>query len=501
MKRLILFLGLTLCALLACFVKAQQIQTLPKDSIAVAKPTLPDLSEFTGQSIEKMQASMTNKGSARIASLSEFKKQTDVFYSDKFAELARRQKRLPQVIVIENGKVDIDELLQYAVNFVKKTASDSYLVKLPIIIAANAVLTIDNGRKIYLSSTTGAFIFVGGQLFINNASIFGWNEYTQTIARYTGDKTQFRPFIMSSSGSSLYFYKSHFESLGYQAAGAYGIGLKEISKVDLAQVNISETPYLLNPPTGWIIASSFKDLYFGFYSYGAKDVVVLRNQYVNSVIYGIDRHDYSSNLIIAYNKVTHTQQRHGIIGSRFVNNSYIMHNEVSTSGRSGIMLDRQSSNNVVAFNKTYNNGGDGITVYESNDNLLYGNQVFNNQEHGIRLRNSIDITLQHNVILNNRGAGVYFHTRDLSDHTYRDLMIDPYEQRVSGNLVGGLIAGNQSGGVFSEHIESLGLSNINIEQNGQSTSQFRGDLLPLETNITLKLWEADSAIMIRPNEQ
>jgi poly(beta-D-mannuronate) C5 epimerase len=140
-------------------------------------------------------------------------------------------------------------------------------------------------------------------------------------------------------------------------------------------------------------------------------------------------------------------------------------------------------------------------VYESNDNLLYGNQVFNNQEHGIRLRNSIDITLQHNVILNNRGAGVYFHTRDLSDHTYRDLMIDPYEQRVSGNLVGGLIAGNQSGGVFSEHIESLGLSNINIEQNGKSTSQFRGDLLPLETNITLKLWEADSAIMVRPNEQ
>ena len=306
---------------------------------------------------------------------------------------------------------------------------------------------------------------------------------------------------MSYSGSSLYFHKSHFESLGYQATGAYGIGFKAISKVDLAQVNASKTPHLLNPPTGWIIASSFKDLYFGFYSYGAKDVVVLRNRYVNNIIYGIDPHDYSSNLIIAYNKVTNTQKRHGIIGSRFVNNSYIMHNEVSTSGRSGIMLDRQSSNNVVAFNKTYNNGGDGITLYESNDNLIYGNQVFNNKEHGIRLRNSIDITLQHNVILNNRGAGVYFHTRDLSDHTYRDLTIDPYEQRVSGSLVGGLIAGNQSGGVFTEHIESLGLSNINIEQNGKFTSKFRGDLLSLETNITLKLWEVDSAIMVRPNEQ
>ena len=175
MKKLILFLGLALSVLLTCFVQAQQLETLPKDAIVVAKPTLPDLSEFTVQSIEKMQASITDKGTVRIASLSELKKQTDVFYSDKFAELTKLQKRLPQVIVIENGKVDIDDLLQHAVNFVKKTARDSYLVKLPIIVTANAALTIDNGRKVYLSSTTGAFIYVGGQLFINNASVFGWN--------------------------------------------------------------------------------------------------------------------------------------------------------------------------------------------------------------------------------------------------------------------------------------------------------------------------------------
>lgn len=177
-----------------------------------------------------------------------------------------------------------------------------------------------------------------------------------------------------------------------------------------------------------------------------------------------------------------------------------MHNQVSSSGRSGIMLDRQSENNIIAFNKTSNNGGDGITMYESNNNVLYGNQAFNNQQHGIRIRNSIDIAMQHNVVLSNRGSGIYIHTRDLSDHSYRDLKLDPYEQRVAGNIVGGLIAGNQSGGIFAENFEFLGLSNLNIEQNGKSTSQFRGDLLPLESDITLKLWEADAAILVRPNE-
>jgi len=501
MKQLILFLTISLSLSLAAFARAQQVEKLSKEAITVAKPSLPDISGYTEDAIRNIQTSITNKGSVRVASLAEFREQTRLFYSDKFGELTKLQQMLPRVIVIEGGNVDIDYLAQNSQEFIQKTGAETYLVKLPIIVAANAALTIDNGRKIYLSKDTGSFIFVGGRLFVNNASIIGWHEKTQKIARYNGDKAQFRPFIMAYSGGALYLNKSHFESLGYQATGAYGIGLRSITPLGLEKADTSIKPHLLHPPTGWIIDSTFKDLYFGFYSYAAKDVVILRNRYINNVIYGIDPHDYSSNLIIAYNKFTGTQKMHGIIGSRFVNDSYIMHNDVTTSGRSGIMLDRQSGNNVIAFNKTYNNGGDGITVYESNDNVVYGNQVFNNQEHGIRVRNSIDITIQHNVVLGNHGTGIYFHTRDLGDHDYRDLTLDPYEQRVNGNIIGGLIAGNQSGGVFAENIESVGLSGLRVEQNGKTTSQFRGDLKSLESDIVLNLWEPDSAIMVRPNAQ
>lgn len=486
---------------LATFTHAQKVEKLSKEDITVAKPLLPEIYGYTEDAIHNMQTSITNKGAVRIASLAEFKEQTRVFYSDKFGELTKLQQMLPRVIIIEGGNVDFDYLTKNSQEFIQKTGTNTYLVKLPIIVTANATLTIDNGRKIYLSRDTGSFIFVGGRLFVNNASIIAWHEKTQTIARYSGDETQFRPFIMAYSGGTLYLNKSHFESLGYQASGAYGISLKAISTLGLEKADTSAKPHLSLPPTGWIIDSTFKDLYFGFYSYGAKDVVILRNHYINNVIYGIDPHDYSSHLIIAYNKVTGTQKMHGIIGSRFVNNSYIMHNNVTKSGRSGIMLDRKSENNVIAFNKAYNNGGDGITVYESNDNVVYGNQVFNNQEHGIRVRNSIDIALQHNVVLGNRGTGIYFHTRDLGDQEYRDLTLDPYDQRVNGNIVGGIIAGNQTGGVFGGNIESVGLSELRVEQNGNTTSQFRGDLMSLESDIVVNLWEPDSAIMVRPNAQ
>jgi poly(beta-D-mannuronate) C5 epimerase len=492
MKKFMLFLVVSLSLSLTAFTHARQVEKLSKEIITVAAPSLPNISRYTENAIQNIQDSIIDEGGVRIASLAEFRDQTRVFYSDKFGELTKLQQMLPRVIVIEDGNVDFGYLVQNSQGFIQKIDTNTYLVKLPIIIAANAALTINNKLKIYLSRDTGSFIFVAGRLFVNDASIIGWNDKKQEIARYDGNETQFRPFIMAYNGGALYLNRSHFESLGYQSTGAYGVSLRSTTSLGLEGVDTS---------TGWIIESTFEDLYFGFYSYAAKSVVILRNHYINNVVYGIDPHDYSSNLIIAYNKVTGTQKMHGIIGSRFVNNSYIMHNDVNTSGRSGIMLDRQSGNNVIAFNKSYNNGGDGITLYESNDNLVYGNQVFNNQDHGIRVRNSIEIAVQHNIILGNHKTGVYFHTRDLGDHDYRDLTLDPYEQRVNGNILGGLIVGNQSGGVFAENIESLGLSELRVEQNGNTTSQFRGDLMLLETDIILNLWEPESAVMVLPNAQ
>jgi mannuronan 5-epimerase len=223
--------------------------------------------------------------------------------------------------------------------------------------------------------------------------------------------------------------------------------------------------------------------------------VILRNRYVDNYYYGIDPHDRSRRLIIAENRVWGTKVRHGIIGSREVDDSFIFRNVSFNNHLSGIMLDRLSNRNLVAYNVTYGNGSDGIAMYESHNNLLYANQVFENAHHGIRFRNSRDIRMVDNLILKNGRYGVYGHIKDLSYQTYRDFKLDPYEARSSAQLQGGLIGLNKSGAVFVDDTERLQLSNLKLEENG-GTTPLRGDLRSQAAEILLALQQSNAQVQL-----
>src|SRR3546814_5253813 len=81
-------------------------------------------------------------------------------------------------------------------------------------------------------------------------------------------------------------------------------------------------------------------MYFGFYSYEADRVALIGNEYRNNMIYGIDPHDYSRKLIIAFNSAYGAQKKHGIIGSRGVDDSYFIGNLAFGNHGTGLMLDR-----------------------------------------------------------------------------------------------------------------------------------------------------------------
>src|SRR3546814_5769527 len=53
------------------------------------------------------------------------------------------------------------------------------------------------------------------------------------------------------------------------------------------------------------------------------------------------------------------------IVSREVDDSWIINNQAYDNALSGIVIDRNSVNNVVAHNRVYRNHADGITIYES----------------------------------------------------------------------------------------------------------------------------------------
>jgi poly(beta-D-mannuronate) C5 epimerase len=214
-------------------------------------------------------------------------------------------------------------------------------------------------------------------------------------------------------------------------------------------------------PTGWVLNSDIEDLWYGFYSWEADDVVLRGNTFRNNVKYGIDPHDRSRGLIIADNEVFGTRRKHGIIISRDVDDSWIIGNRSHNNNLSGIVLDRQCSNNVLARNLTYRNGSDGIVISESPHNLLWSNLSVGNQHHGIRLRNSTGIRIQDSSAIANGLAGIFAVASDLST-TGRNLTLDPYRQSLSMTVVGGQLSANGSGPINLEAPTRVEMQNLDL---------------------------------------
>ena len=496
MSNRLFFTILMLCILHTEAMGGVRIVPLPEKSETA--PAIPDYRAYTPEIVRKKISLPAGEAKITVNRLENSRQFLRSIYSNNFLMFANKQNQLPQSIFVENGSISIKELSAQLPDNLVKTSSGDILVRLPIIVKPDAALIIESGDTVRLSAERGAFIHSNGVLVVDNATVEGWKESTNTLSSYTGDKSHFRPFIQSYGGSITYLISSTFNALGYESDGSYGMSLKSATPKLLDILGEHDRKKASIPPTGYIINSEFNDLYLGFYCYGAKDVVVVGNQYKDNITHGLDPHDYSSNLIIADNTVVGSQ-RHGIIISRHVNDSFIVDNVSYSNARTGIMIERLSSNNVVAFNESYDNRGDGITIYESPNNMVFGNRVYDNAEHGIRVRNSTDILIYNNIVLNNKGAGIYFHVRDLSYQTNRDLSIDPYTMSSSGEVVGGLIAYNSSGAIFSEQAMSLLLGKVRMESNG--SAPLRGDLETHSAAIKVATWDHKNAAKVVFMEQ
>ena len=254
-------------------------------------------------------------------------------------------------------------------------------------------------------------------------------------------------------------------------------------------------------PTGWLLNTMFDDMWYGFYCYEAYDVVLRGNTYRNNLVYGIDPHDRSRRLIIAENTAYGTVQKHGIIISREVNDSWIFNNRSYENHLSGIVIDRTSINNVIANNETYRNKSDGITIYESGQNLLWGNKAFNNGRHGIRVRNSAEVDLYENLAVANGLLGIYGHIKDLNG-TDRDLALDPFDMNLSLTVVGGRLVGNQTGAISVMGPQSVKLYQLDMLMPAKPTGVgMFGALADGKNQILDLMIRQKKAVLVLPADQ
>ncbi|MGI9430474.1 MAG: alginate lyase family protein, partial [Bythopirellula sp.] len=439
--------------------RAQETSTPTVKVSTTEKPRLetyqlPDTSSYTIENIRKLLPS-TNKGTAKLVPTREESLLDETFRKQRGADLQRRQGTTEtQTIKLSGGALTLSELVEQ-IDDASIAAQDATTttIRLPILIASDATLIIDGG-VLRLSTDRGALIANAGTLFVLQAEVTSWDEQA---GRPTPMKKveQFRPFISSYIRSKTYLAGSTFANLGFLAPTAYGLSLSSHPERNRGEPNEDW-------PTGQVVENVFRGMFYGFYSYEARDVAIVGNTYEDSIRYGIDPHDRSTRLIIANNIAKGTRERHGIIGSREVSNSFIFGNKSFENGGSGIMLDRQCTGNVVVENQVYDNG-QGIAVYESAQNLIANNTILMNEKSGVRVRNSREIVVQENIVAGNGDYGFEVYSKRLDDHEKRQQRGDHYRQHVAVSIYKNTITGNAGGLIKGNDIDLLRISNVDLQ--------------------------------------
>jgi poly(beta-D-mannuronate) C5 epimerase len=281
---------------------------------------------------------------------------------------------------------------------------DGCELRAPLLVSRGAGLVIAGSRarplRLRLDQEAGAFVINTGILHIAWASILGWSSSQRALAATGGEK--FRPFLAAFGASDTTVVQSELDHLGFQGAKAYGLSL-------------SSHPRLFPgaQPTGRLFANRFNQLYYGLFTSEARSVVVMANVFGDSHRYGIDPHDASSQLLIARNEIYGTQG-HGLIVSKRVDDSWIVENLSRDNTRSGLVVDADSSRNIVAGNRLIDNQHDGIAVFESHDNTIAFNEVERNGDAGIRIRASAANIVAENLISGNGEYGLLAYDRSES---------------------------------------------------------------------------------------
>lgn len=365
----------------------------------------------------------------------------------------------PLAITIENGSTDLTAIYDYlklnnGSQCMHKKGS-TYTLRCPIIVnhGATFILTGDDVDALRLSSQAGAYLVNIGKTYISDTIVTGWDEKKDKpmFATYE-DKRKFRPYITTWSRSELNIANSMIQTLGYGNGKSYGLAYSAGPKDWYKLGNLGSK----ERPTGIVVDNSFHNTLYGFYSYEADDVILVGNEYIDNVVYGIDPHDRSERLTIAYNTAYGTYKKHGIIISREVNNSIIMGNVSFANKGTGIMLDRDSNQTLVYGNTTFENEAEGMTVFESDCEIIAANKMFNNKGAGFRIRNSYNIGLFHNDVRGNR-LGVAAYTGVLKGdpvHAHRDFDLDPYDTLTTVTAVGNHIEANKQG-IMVENVDAL----------------------------------------------
>ncbi len=405
-----------------------------------------------------------------------------------------------KMIVLYNGIYSIKDIHKKFPYLVRKIAPKTYLLKAPLYIAKTASLVIQNKKILLETEPKPIFIMYHGNLFIDNSSITTYSDITKGFAKreYIKEeeillvgKQKPRPYFLGLSNSNTLFLNSSFRGLGFHdSVSTFGIALAQLPTSILHVSNILNF-LRLEKPQGTYVGNEIYDSMMGFYSANAKNIDIVGNYIHHNIIYDVDPHDFSTNLIIARNLLSDAHHAHGVVISRGVNKTFIAQNIAIHNHSDGIMLDRKCPDNIIYDNLSFANGYMGISFQETDNNSIENNYVAYNIIDGIIIRNSLNTLIKNNHIIKNGRNGIEVLVKNIDDTVYRDFARDPYHKAASCVVIDNTIRNNINNQITVKNRAAIKMYRNHFDKN--DINLFGENLTPfiekiIKNNFNFKLY-------------
>jgi parallel beta-helix repeat protein len=281
----------------------------------------------------------------------------------------------------------------------------------------------DNIQYLKLAGENGIIVY--GKILIDGVKITSWNVSSNDVIPQDINGTIRRGYIQFAASEDSQIINSEFGYLGDVEPGRRGFDL-------LGDVDGEPSHDMV------IRANKFHDMWMGFYSNGAYNIVIDANEYYNNIKYTVDPHTITHDMNITNNYVHHN--RIGIICSLDCYNILIEGNDVHHNKDYGIFFSRDMHDSIARSNHVYNSST-GVMISESPNNQIYNNTIEAATSQGIHLFNpeipDDGVTegnlVYNNTIINSENGIVATRSHDniVQNTTFFD--IEESEYRLSGD--------------------------------------------------------------------
>jgi parallel beta-helix repeat protein len=291
-----------------------------------------------------------------------------------------------------------------------------YLLKTNLILKRHTLLLVEAPQVSWFklkSDATGTIRLFGdgGGLGISGVKISTWdpllNDYDKN---YEDGRSHIR-----INNARMDVVNSEISFLGQPATRESGGGV-----YGLAWRIETSNKFGKELVTGHFENNKVHDNYFGFYAFGATNMIIRNNEVFNNVQYGFDPHDDSNNFIVEDNYI-HDNGNHGIIFSRRCFNNIIRRNRSINNRLHGVMLDRESDNNSI-YDNILDGNTDGVIIWRSSNNLIYNNKLNNNKRGILMQRGSATNIIHDNQISGSKQYGVYIYEATLQNWNWKNTL-------------------------------------------------------------------------------